>query len=80
MLGLIRSTFWYDLTREMRRLSLEGRLWEVFPERASAIEQALLAGGRIVFSPDEEEFYQEFEMDQILHDPRTGRAAGVRRL
>ncbi len=76
----IRSTFWYDVTRELRRLALSGKLEERFPEQATAMEQALLAGGRIVFSPDEEEFYQEFEMDQILHDPRTGRACGVRRL
>ncbi len=80
MQGAIRSTFWYDVTRELRRLALDGRLEERLPQQASAIQQALCAGGRIVFSPDEEEYYQEFEMDQIMHDPRTGRACGVRRL
>ncbi len=76
----IRSTFWYDVTREMRRLALDGKLAKLFPDRAGSIQRALLEGGRIVFSPDEEEFYQEFEMDQIFHDPRIGKTAGVRRL
>ena len=78
--GKIHSTFWYDVTREMRRLALVGKLTEFFPERAGPIRRALEGGGRIVFSPDEDEFYQEFEVDHIFHDPRTGRAAGVRRL
>ena len=30
--------------------------------------------------PDDEEFYQEFEMDKVFHDPRIGKTAGVRRL
>ncbi len=80
MRSLIRSTFWYDVTREMRRLSLEGVLKERFPKQAGAIQETLLTGGRVVFSPDDEEFYQEFEVDGVLHDPRTGKARGVRRL
>ncbi len=80
MKSKIRSTYWYDVTREMRRLALDERLSQVFPGRAASIRRILLDGGRIIFSPDEEEFYQEFEMDQVFHDPRTGRTSGVRRL
>ncbi len=79
-MGSIRSTFWYDVTRELRRLALRGQLEERYPDKATAIREALQANGRIVFSPDEEELFQEFEVDHILHDPRTGRACGVRRL
>ncbi len=64
----------------MRRFALRGRLKSLFPEQAGAIEKALLAGGRIVFSPDTESYYQELELDHVFHDPSTGRAAGVRRL
>lgn len=78
--GMIRSTFWYDVTREMRCLAIAGKLEELFPEQARSIETALEGDGRIVFSPDDEQFYQEFEMDQILHDPHAGRACGMRRL
>ena len=76
----IRSTFWYDVTREMRRLAQKGRLEEAFPDRARAIDRILRGGGRIVFSPDEEEFYEELVMDQVLLDPNTGKTCGVRRL
>ena len=80
MKGTIRSTFWYDVTREMRRAALDGRLENLYPEHAESIRQALLDGGSIVFSPDEGEFYRGFELDQILHDPGLGQTTGVRRL
>ena len=71
---------WYDLTRELRRLELRGVLEERYPREARSIRAALAAGGRIVFSPDDEQFYQEFVMDRFLRDPGTGRTMAVRRL
>ncbi len=79
-MGTTRSAFWYDVTREMRRLALKGRLDECFPTQTAQIQDVLLGGGRIIFSPDDEGYYRELELDQILHDPRTGRSSGLRRL
>ncbi|MFN0056967.1 MAG: hypothetical protein ACKVX7_00790 [Planctomycetota bacterium] len=76
----IRPTFWYDVTREMRQLVLKGKLTAAFPTRASGFERALLEGGRIVYSPDEDDYYQEIEMDQLFQDPQTGRTCGVRKI
>ena len=47
-------------------------------ERGEVTDEAFyLAFCRAVGSnPD----YREFELDQILHDPRTGRSSGLRRL
>lgn len=80
MKSKIRSTFWYDVTHEMRRLALAGKLEESYPNEALAIVTALTAGGRIVFSAEDEQFYQEFEMDRVLHDPATGKTLAVRSL
>ncbi len=76
----IRSRSLYDVTREMRRLALCGRLDEEHPDVADSVRTALEVGGRIVFSPDEERYYQEFEMDQVFQDPHTGKMSGVRKL
>jgi len=76
----IRSRSLYDVTREMRRLALCGRLEEFHADLSESIRAALDVGGRIVFSPDEERYYQEFEMDQVFQDPRTGKMSGVRKL
>ncbi|MEM7261644.1 MAG: hypothetical protein AAF488_06605 [Planctomycetota bacterium] len=76
----IRSRSLYDVTREMRRLALSGRLELRCPDVASAVREALETGGRIVFSPDENTYFQEFDMDHVFEDPRTGRRTGVRKL
>lgn len=76
----VRPDSWYDLTRELRRLALRGTLEERYPAEARSIRNALVHGGRIVFSPDDEQFYQEFPMDRFLRDPGTGRTMAVRRL
>ncbi|MEM7166680.1 MAG: hypothetical protein AAF581_14530 [Planctomycetota bacterium] len=77
---MARSESWYDLTRELRQLALRGTLDERYPQEARSIRAALVAGGRIVFSPDDEQFYQEFVMDRFLRDPASGRMMAVRRL
>lgn len=80
MKSKISSTFWYDVTYEMRRLALAGDLGERYPKQARTIIAALTSGGRIVFSPEDGNFYQESHADQVLHDPRTGRTLAVRQL
>lgn len=75
-----RSAIWYDVTHEMRRLAIGGRLHRALPLRAASIEQVLRAGGRVVFSADEEEFYQQLDMDHVYTDPHSGRALGLRKL
>lgn len=77
--GIYPST-WYDMTREMRRLALRGSLRRHFPAQAAAIEAALRRGGRIVFDPEDEQFYQDYTVDRVLHDPATGRTLAVRRI
>ncbi|MGE3165184.1 MAG: hypothetical protein AB7O52_09790 [Planctomycetota bacterium] len=72
--------FWYDVTYEMRRLALAGKLEDRYPKQVKAILAALTSGGRIVFSPEDDSFYQEFEADHVLHDPRTGKTLAVRQL
>ena len=74
------SSSWYDVTRELRRLAISGRLADSHPESAAKIQTALEKGGRIVFSPQDEVFFQEFDMDEFLHDPGTGKTMAVRKL
>ena len=80
MSSQIRKTFTYDVTREMRRLALRGELLDRYPIQGRRIEATLRHGGRIVFSPNDEEFYEELDLDRVIVDPRSGRATGVRRL
>ncbi len=76
----MQSEFLYDLTREMRRRAIDGSLDSRFPGRADTIEKALSRGQRILFAPDDEEFYVETPLDRIIHDEGTGRTIGARRL
>ncbi|MCI0651315.1 MAG: hypothetical protein L0Z55_05485 [Planctomycetes bacterium] len=76
----VRSTSWYDVTREMRRIAKDGRLDELYPEAARGIQRTLDSGGRVLFSYDDEEFYQELDTVEVFLDASTGRACGVRRL
>ncbi len=74
------SGFQYDLTRELRRRAIDGSWGPMDSSRAAKITEALAAGQRILFVPDDEELYVETPMDRILHDASTGRSIGARRL
>ena len=49
----------YDVTRELRRLALEGGLKSRFPQQASALWEALCDHRRIWFSEE----YQDYSPD-----------------
>ena len=70
----------YDLTRELRRRALDGSLASHDPDRSDSITEALLAGRRILFAPDDEQLYVEASLDRVFRDVSTGREIGARRL
>lgn len=61
----------YDVTREIRRLALEGRLRTRFPQLGSALWEALCDNRRIWFSEE----YQDYSPDPNRRRRRRTSAA-----
>lgn len=59
----------YDVTREIRRLALEGRLTERFPQQASVLLEALCEDRRVWFSEE----YQDYSPDTNRRRTRASR-------
>ena len=72
--------FLYDVSRELRRKAIAGRIADEFPRSAPRIESALAAGRRVFFDIEEEQFFVEAPVDRVFRDFHTGRPIGAQRL
>lgn len=59
----------YDVTREIRRLALEGRLQDRFPQQASVMLEALQEDRRVWFSEE----YEDYSPDANRRRTRASR-------
>ena len=72
--------FLYDVSRELRRQALAGRIADEFPRSAPRLESALAEGRRVFFEIEEEQFFVEAPVDRVFRDFHTGRPIGAQRL